>query len=39
MNTSDLPGFPHFHFEGGQLFAEGCALTDLAKAHGTPLFV
>ena len=39
MNTSDLPGFPHFHFEAGQLFAEGCALADLAKAHGTPLFV
>jgi diaminopimelate decarboxylase len=39
MNTSDLPGFPHFHFEGGQLYAEGCALEDLAQAHGTPLFV
>jgi diaminopimelate decarboxylase len=32
-------GAPHFHYEGSQLYAEGVALSELAKALGTPLYV
>lgn len=39
MSTAPLPGQPHFHWRGDQLFAEEVRLEDLARAHGTPLFV
>ncbi len=29
----------YFNYRDGQLFAEDCALRDLAAAHGTPLYV
>jgi len=34
-----LPGHPHFAFRGGELFAEEVRLDELARKHGTPLFV
>ncbi|MDO9090783.1 MAG: diaminopimelate decarboxylase [Burkholderiaceae bacterium] len=34
-----LPGAPHFHLRDGELFVEGLRLSDLARMHGTPLFV
>jgi diaminopimelate decarboxylase len=34
-----LPGHPHFRVRDGELFAENVALRDLAREHGTPLFV
>ena len=34
-----LPGSPHFHYEGGELFVEQLRLAELAREHGTPLFV
>jgi diaminopimelate decarboxylase len=34
-----LPGAPHFQLRGGELFVEELKLADLARAHGTPLFV
>jgi diaminopimelate decarboxylase len=34
-----LPGAPHVHYEADQLMLEGVSLNELAKAHGTPLFV
>jgi diaminopimelate decarboxylase len=34
-----LPGHPHFHRESGELFVEGLRVADLAREHGTPLFV
>lgn len=34
-----LPGAPHFQVRGGELFVEELKLADLARAHGTPLFV
>jgi diaminopimelate decarboxylase len=34
-----LPGHPHFKLQGGELFAEDIRLQDLARDHGTPLFV
>jgi diaminopimelate decarboxylase len=36
---STLPGQPFFHYADAQLQAEGCDLSDLARQHGTPLFV
>jgi diaminopimelate decarboxylase len=39
MIPSSLPGHPHFAYHHGQLFAEGLALSDLARTHATPLFV
>ena len=33
MNT------PHFHYRDGELFAEGVALSTIAKAFGTPAYV
>jgi diaminopimelate decarboxylase len=39
MTTTVLPGHPHFTLQGGELFAEDIRLQDLARAHGTPLFV
>lgn len=34
-----LPGHPHFAYRHGQLMAEDVPLADLARQHGTPLFV
>jgi diaminopimelate decarboxylase len=42
MNTltaHDLPGQPHIAYADQQLMVEGQRLSDLARAHGTPLFV
>jgi diaminopimelate decarboxylase len=39
MTASRLPGQPHFHREGGHLHVEKLPLADLAREHGTPLFV
>jgi diaminopimelate decarboxylase len=39
MMTQDLPGQPHLAYRGNKLFLEDVSLTDLAKQHGTPLFV
>ena len=35
---SALPGAPHVHWRGTQLFVEGVAADALAAAHGTPLY-
>jgi diaminopimelate decarboxylase len=37
--STPLPGAPHFQLRGGELFVEELKLADLARAHGTPLFV
>jgi diaminopimelate decarboxylase len=34
-----LPGHPYVAYQGNELFVENAALTTLARAHGTPLFV
>ncbi|MEJ7928520.1 diaminopimelate decarboxylase [Ramlibacter sp. AN1015] len=34
-----LPGHPHVHWEGDALWMEGVCLAELARSHGTPLFV
>jgi len=34
-----VPGAPFFHYADGQLQVEGLALAELAREHGTPLFV
>lgn len=39
MKTQDLPGQPHLAYRGNDLFLEDISLSDLAKQHGTPLFV
>ena len=42
MNTpinATLPGQPHIAFLGDQLHVEGLRLSDLAREHGSPLFV
>ena len=39
MTLRTLPGHPHFAYRQGQLHAENLALADLARRHGTPLFV
>lgn len=36
---TSLPGHPQFKFRGGELFAEEVRLDELARDHGTPLFV
>jgi diaminopimelate decarboxylase len=38
-HPTDLPGAPHLARRDGELWLEGCRLSDLARAHGTPLFV
>ncbi|MDR3451785.1 MAG: diaminopimelate decarboxylase [Rhodoferax sp.] len=38
-SSATLPGQPHFAYRDGGLFAENVRLADLARAHGTPLFV
>jgi diaminopimelate decarboxylase len=37
--TDTLPGRPHFSVRDGQLFVESLPLRELAREHGTPLFV
>ena len=39
MSSRNLPGQPHLAYRGDELFFEEVRLGDLAKAHGTPLFV
>lgn len=39
MTHSLLPGHPHFAYQDNTLFAEGVRVDELAKTHGTPLFV
>jgi diaminopimelate decarboxylase len=39
MNSSVLPGHPHFAYLGNRLHVEGLPIEQLAQAHGTPLFV
>jgi diaminopimelate decarboxylase len=39
MSTTPLPGHPHFARREGELFAEDLRVADLAREHGTPLFV
>ena len=34
-----LPGSPFFAYRDGALFVEDCALGELARRHGTPLYV
>jgi diaminopimelate decarboxylase len=37
--TSNLPGQPQVHYRGDELFVEDVRLADVAREHGTPLFV
>jgi len=39
MNASTLPGRPFIAYRDGELHAEDLPLHDLAREHGTPLFV
>lgn len=39
MNATPLPGHPFLAYRGNELFLEDIRLHDLAKQHGTPLFV
>jgi diaminopimelate decarboxylase len=39
MTITSLPGHPHFAFHGDELCVEQRRLGDLAREHGTPLFV
>ena len=39
MTTAHLPGRPQLAYQDDELFMEQVRLSDLAKAHGTPLFV
>lgn len=39
MTHQNLPGQPHLAYRGNELYCEEIRLGDLAKAHGTPLFV
>ena len=39
MTSTNLPGAPFLAYRGTQLFMEDMCLNDVAKAHGTPLFV
>ena len=39
MTRPSLPGQPHIAYNTQQLMVEGVAAADLAKQHGTPLFV
>jgi len=39
MSLQNLPGQPHLAYHGSELFLENVRLNDLAKEHGTPLFV
>ncbi len=39
MTVKPLPGHPHIAYRGDELFVEDVRLADLARQHGTPLFV
>lgn len=39
MTAKLLPGQPHVAYRGDELFVENVRLSDLAREHGTPLFV
>jgi diaminopimelate decarboxylase len=39
MSAAALPGAPQLHYRGDELFVEDVRLADLAREHGTPLFV
>ncbi len=39
MTSSPLPGAPFLAYREGELFLEDVRLADLAREHGTPLFV
>ena len=39
MNHPDLPGHPQLAYRGNELFLEEVRLSELARQHGTPLFV
>ncbi|MDO8252865.1 MAG: diaminopimelate decarboxylase [Rhodoferax sp.] len=39
MTIQNLPGQPHLAYRGNELFTEDICLSELAKVHGTPLFV
>ena len=39
MSIASLPGHPHFIHRDGELVVEQVLLRDLARSHGTPLFV
>ncbi|MBC7376280.1 MAG: diaminopimelate decarboxylase [Burkholderiaceae bacterium] len=39
MTAANLPGAPRLAYQGGDLCIENLRLSDLARAHGTPLFV
>ena len=39
MSTANLPGQPQIHYRGDALFVEDVRLADVAREHGTPLFV
>ena len=39
MTTAHLPGHPHIAYRGDTLTIEELPLSELARAHGTPLFV
>ncbi|WP_296444971.1 diaminopimelate decarboxylase [Rhodoferax sp. UBA5149] len=39
MTFQNMPGQPHIAYRGNELFSEEIRLSDLAKEHGTPLFV
>ncbi|MBE7366359.1 diaminopimelate decarboxylase [Ramlibacter pallidus] len=40
MNAArPLPGAPHVHYRGNELYVEDVRIADAARAHGTPLFL
>jgi diaminopimelate decarboxylase len=39
MTNRSLPGHPYFAYRGEELYCEDVLLADLARKHGTPLFV
>jgi len=39
MTLPTLPGHPYFAYRDGALFAENQSVSELALAHGTPLFI
>lgn len=39
MSATQLPGAPFVQYQGDDLFVEGVRVADLARSHGTPLFI
>ena len=39
MTSKTLPGHPHFTYRDNELYVEDVQISDLACAHGTPLFI